>query len=73
VVGDDGVGMSAEVVQRIFDPFFTTRDVGQGSGQGLSFAHATVVAKHGGRVDVTSEPGQGTTFTVVVPDGRRTP
>ncbi|MFN8076023.1 MAG: ATP-binding protein [Kineosporiaceae bacterium] len=68
-VGDDGVGMPSHVLQRAFDPFFTTRDVGEGSGQGLSFAHATVVAKHGGRLDVVSEPGSGSTFTMAVPAG----
>ncbi|MCZ6633356.1 MAG: ATP-binding protein [bacterium] len=64
-VKDQGVGMDAEVQKRIFEPFFTTKqDVG--SGLGLSMAYRTVMGWNG-RIEVESEPGQGSTFTVFLP------
>ena len=65
-VVDDGQGMSAEDQQRCFDMFFTTKEVGEGSGMGLAVVH-NVVTNHGGRIEVTSEPGEGTTFEVFLP------
>ena len=65
-IEDDGPGMSAEVLGRIFDPFFTTKDVGEGTGLGLAVAQA-IVAEHGGRIDVTSQPGAGARFAIVLP------
>ncbi len=66
-VTDDGPGMTEDVRQRVFDPFFTTKDVGKGIGQGLNMAHATIVRKHGGTIDLISSPGQGTTCVITLP------
>jgi two-component system NtrC family sensor kinase len=65
-VADNGGGIAPEVLPRIFDPFFTTRDVGAGTGLGLTVAR-DVVQAHGGRIEVESQVGQGATFTVVLP------
>jgi signal transduction histidine kinase len=65
-VEDDGSGISKENLSRIFDPFFTTKAVGKGTGLGLSLAYG-IVQKHGGRIDVDSEPGRGTRFRVTIP------
>jgi signal transduction histidine kinase/DNA-binding response OmpR family regulator len=64
-VQDTGVGMAPAVQRRVFEPFFTTKGE-QGSGLGLATARKVVVA-HGGRIDVRSEPGAGTTFTLWLP------
>ena len=61
---DEGPGISEELLPKIFDPYFTTKT--SGSGLGLSTAFA-IVSRHGGSLDVASEPGVGTTFTVVLP------
>jgi len=65
-VKDTGKGMSAEMLGRIFDPFFTTREVGEGSGMGLAVLHGIIVS-HDGVIDVTSEVGKGSAFTVFFP------
>ena len=65
-VEDNGTGMPPEVLKHIFDPFYTTKPVGKGTGLGLSISY-DIVRKHGGRIDVTSEPGHGSCFRVCLP------
>lgn len=65
-VTDDGPGMSDEVVRRLFVPFFTTKDAGAGAGLGL-FICESIVRAHGGRIDVDTALGRGSTFTVHLP------
>lgn len=65
-VKDTGHGMSPEVMERIFDPFFTTKDVSEGTGMGLAVIHGIITA-HGGELDVQSEEGVGSEFTVFLP------
>lgn len=66
-VEDNGCGIPEAAVEKIFDPFFTTKGVGQGTGQGLAIARATIVDKHDGDIAVDSTPGSGTTFTITLP------
>jgi two-component system NtrC family sensor kinase len=65
-VGDTGVGIAPEHLTKIFDPFFTTKEVGSGTGLGLAVCYG-IVTEHGGRLDVHSVPGAGTTFTISLP------
>ncbi len=63
---DDGPGISNENLHRIFEPFFTTKPVGKGTGLGLSICQAIII-EHGGRIDVESTIGRGTTFVIELP------
>jgi len=65
-VEDQGHGIAKGDLPRIFDPFFTTKDVGEGTGLGLSVSYG-IVRDHDGSIEVESQPGRGTTFTVVLP------
>lgn len=65
-IRDTGSGMSPEVLKRIFEPFFTTKPVGAGTGLGLHVAYR-IVSGLGGRIEATSEPGQGSEFAVRLP------
>jgi two-component system NtrC family sensor kinase len=67
---DNGIGISAENLQKIFEPFYTTKEVGEGTGLGLSISYR-IIEKHRGCIEVESEKGKGTTFRVRLPLNRQ--
>ena len=66
VVRDDGSGIPPEILPRIFEPFLTTKETGRGVGLGLAISHS-ILERHNGSIEVQSEVGRGTTFTVTLP------
>ena len=65
-VRDDGVGMPPDVLANMFEPFFTTKEHGRGLGLGLAISR-NIVDRHAGKIEVASEPGRGTSFTITLP------
>jgi signal transduction histidine kinase len=65
-VADTGAGIDPEDLPHIFDPFYTTKEVGRGTGLGLSVSYS-IAQKHGGHIEVKSQKGKGSIFTVVLP------
>jgi signal transduction histidine kinase len=65
-IADTGCGIAPEALPRIFEPFFTTKPIGRGTGLGLAVAY-NIVAKHHGRIEVSSTPGNGSVFRLVLP------
>jgi len=65
-VKDDGVGISRQLLPRLFEPFVTTKERGHGVGLGLAISHS-IIERHQGRIEVASEPGRGTVFTITLP------
>jgi signal transduction histidine kinase len=66
-VRDNGTGIPPEVKEKIFNPFFTTKPAGEGTGLGLSISHDVIVKQHGGSIEVETEPGAFSEFTIVLP------
>ena len=66
-VSDTGCGIPKANQSKVFDPFFTTKPVGKGTGQGLAIAYGVIVQKHGGTIQLESEPGNGATFVIRLP------
>jgi signal transduction histidine kinase len=70
-VRDNGIGIPAEIKDKLFQPFFTTKPTGEGTGLGLSISYDIVTQQHGGTIEVESEPGSFTEFTVRLPRNRQ--
>jgi DNA-binding LacI/PurR family transcriptional regulator/signal transduction histidine kinase len=67
-ISDQGMGIAPEVLPKIFDPLFTTKPFGEGTGLGLTIVHDIVTGEFGGRIEVKTRLGEGTTFTVIFPE-----
>ncbi|GIV32601.1 MAG: hypothetical protein KatS3mg031_0136 [Chitinophagales bacterium] len=65
-IGDNGIGIPENIKNRIFEPFFTTKEVGEGTGLGLSIAY-NIIEKHHGVIEVDSQEGVGTQFSIIIP------
>jgi two-component system, NtrC family, sensor kinase len=66
-IRDNGTGILPHVKEKMFNPFFTTKPAGEGTGLGLSMSHDIIVKQHGGTIEVETEPGEFTEFTIVLP------
>jgi len=66
-ISDSGCGIPESHLQKIYDPFFTTKEVGKGTGQGLSLAYSVIADKHSGSLEVQSKPGEGSSFEIRLP------
>lgn len=71
-IKDNGIGIQEENMAKLFDPFFTTKPIGKGTGLGLSISNEIVTEKHGGRLQTSSELGNGTEFTIAIPIHQQT-
>ena len=65
-ISDNGVGMSNEVMLHVFEPFYTTKQGVSGIGLGLAIVHG-IVQRHDGKIEIASEPGKGTTISIILP------
>jgi signal transduction histidine kinase len=70
VVKDNGNGIPQNILDKIFQPFFTTKPSGQGTGLGLSMSYDIVTKIHGGKIEVETHPGEGTSFIITIPNPR---
>jgi signal transduction histidine kinase len=66
-IADNGGGIDADLQSKLFDPFFTTKEIGKGTGLGLAISRQIVVEKHGGNLEVKSNPRQGAEFIITIP------
>ena len=69
-IKDNGPGMEADTRKRVFEPFFTTKNVGDGTGLGLAVSYFIITENHKGLIEVTSKPGEGTSFLIKLPCNR---